>query len=378
MIRHLKMKHLFRFVLCVFIGSLYVAPLQGDSVSSVKIKKDTTEATNDCTFSNPLGREVPGPDGRTFDIVSFADSSGRSMDSISINERKIYTLFTPHLSSDLQNRVYYLTDIYEKDYIGTIQFINNLKTLLWNNKDFIKGEYLETAEIIDLVEMKTINWIGVEASQEEIHMLPSVDEILKTKNFFEKFETNLYSNYLFDIAEWRTHHTHDILYLLFPSYLIAQTQHRKPFKIIPLEDSELKKKQLEWLNKHRSVASNLQDLTSQFKYDQIDELVTRLNYLFSSTNFEEVSQQQLDDLLKNYPHLNEQIVRTIHQLLPIHNQLVFWANRRDEFVADMAFHMKGNGLILMGGSHGRGVKRILAEKCRKAIRQQSEISYNSQ
>ena len=272
-----------------------------------------------------------------------------------INGDQIYTLFTTHATQEHTNAAISAmttTNVRERDRINRLNDILNRYPMV------IQSGQSDVTQIIGLLESQQIDWIGIEASPEDLQRTP----LAKLKSVYRDDRNSL--NNLSSHPQWDQDKADRIPYLLFPTIVIAHAQHQELFhgiKIIPLENNEQKIKALDLELQIRNQKDILIDFihtglitSSQFQTIKAFFTDRRNNVIQSNSNSE------IESLLAD---LQEEARNAVNIYLSLINEFVHSKEERSQTMAATISQQSGNGLVIAGYSHASSIEEYLTATC---------------
>ena len=284
------------------------------------------------------------------------------MQSISINEKVIYALFTRHLS-DEPVRVGRLINEFKRGNIKTKrQALEGFNQILLDHQDTVQSERKDVLQITRLAQSVELNWLGVELSVEELYPISkSVARYLKAKTDIENIAQG-------EPDLWWAEKTDQILHLFSSERVIVHVKNPQMFdsiKTVALEDIDLRSAQFAVTKKRYIRRNNLMQIALRglLTPEQLIHVFTVA--MDSLENGERILHPQHADLLVEMGQTEDDFV--VHSLVEAYikaiNESIDVLLKRDEVVAHSALEAQGNGLILMGSGHEKGVKKNLIQAC---------------
>lgn len=148
-----------------------------------------------------------------------------------INERQVYTLFTPHIIIEHQKAATdFLSSTRDVSNIAEEEHLDQLQLLLTQYEDTINSEKSDFRQLSSLLYPRQIDWIGVESSNVESEL---VESYLSSKEDLRQMES------LLPVSELKIS---DLLYLMYPVSVKLQAEYPGVFnkiRIVPLENINL-------------------------------------------------------------------------------------------------------------------------------------------
>ena len=279
------------------------------------------------------------------DINDTAQSLGveikQGSEVIKINDQIFYALFTEHLSSELRNRISLLTsslDIENK----RKEIMRELRDTLSLCSHIIESEKSDVSIIVKLLQSPDthLKWIGIELSENQLKTVPiqiQVEQYKKLKNNLTLLRMD------------------DLLYLIFDNHIIALAEHPELFEkieFIPL-DSDFHKTKFPVGVLGTIIAEMIQ------MYQIMPEETARLADIATATimNTSKIPEEKVSAELSK---IENTAMRALAASFFEHiNQYIEEIWERDKIMALTALRQTGNGLILLGPLHLKGVTQHL-------------------
>ena len=270
-----------------------------------------------------------------------------------INDDQIYTLFTTHITPEqIDAAISAITTRNLRDRI------NRLNKALTRYKATIQSEQSDVQQIIGLLESQQIDWIGIEASPEDLQRTSLAD----LKSVYRDDRNSL--NNLNFHSQWDQDKADQILYLSFPIIVIAYAQNPEIFhgiKIIPLENNEQRRKAIELKLQIKNQEDILIDfihtgLITSSQFQTIKAFFKdRLNNVTQSN-----SSSEIESLLAN---LQEESRTTVNTYLDRSREFGLLIEERSQAMAASISQQSGNGLVIGGYSHASSIEEYLTATC---------------
>ena len=307
----------------------------------------------------------------------FAKSLPNGIQEITLPGKKLYGLFTWHLSGDEHGKIQmiFLANTFSEEALA-----DDLRVFLNKNIEKAKRERENVSALLDLLNSKLdIQWIGIEASRKEMEDSRATKDILEN---YHKIKYFLLRKKMLDPEE-----IENLLHLSFSQEIIALAKypelfHSKEF-FIPLDDDSYKEEAI-------SIAENIRHIKELVNYrlrqlfnaqlqstkascqDQkcMDNAVTEFNNsirsqmtsvsaLMESDTI--ISQERIRDALNEIR--DEQLRELVSRFFVHFNQFLEHHVQRDRAVVLLALKQPGNGLITMGNKHQNGIIENLISSC---------------
>ena len=259
----------------------------------------------------------------------------QNLQIIEVNEQTFYGLFTDHLNNE------------PRDYIlKTIPFLSSpnyrekaikaLRHVLISYADIVESEKSDIVIIVELLQSSDthLQWIGIEESENEMKKAPIsllMEQYLKFKDFFSQEEMD------------------DLLYLIFDNHIIALAEYPELFKgidFISLDDDLHKK-----VSTGEVIVTTLEKMyeIAPQKAAELDDMVS-----IAITNTTKIQEQSELSKIEN-PEIKALAITLFEHT----NQYIEEVWQRDKTMASAALKQSGNGLILLGPLHLKGVTQYL-------------------
>ena len=270
-----------------------------------------------------------------------------------INDRQIYTLFTRHNSNRVISHLIYAMDATPKE-----QAIRELNAALEIYQPRVQSEQSDVRQIIELIESQQIDWIGIEASQRELQSTPLTEQMSihsEDKAFLDTFASD---------PQWDHNKTDQVLSLLYPTIVIAHAQKPEAFheiRVIPLENNEQKREALaktSQITRQKNVLIHLfhRRLITPHQFQTINTFFSnRLNNVITSN-----SSREMESLLAS---LQEEARIAVNTYIDQINEFVSLNEERSHTAAISISRQSGNGLVIMGSTHGNTIEEDLKITC---------------
>ena len=276
---------------------------------------------------------------------------------IRVNRKNFYALFTSHLYKE-PDLLWQIID--DKSISDPIIKAGVLRRIARNEKysSVIRSEKGDVAAIIGLLKSKqsSIRWIGIEASSKE----------MKKVGFNKQDQISVYGTvkrYLTTVLSFSEKEADDILYLMFSAYTISLAKQPQLFaniRFIPLDDDLYKSKTLNTLSKVEQAQRALYDLKDAgiLSPEEFQKIMSTKREIMSSRGV----------LLSKIGLLNElkapQSRAAAESYFVYINEFLNYSYKRDNTMASLAVKQQGEGLIILGEGHEKGVTTLLLSLCR--------------
>ena len=281
---------------------------------------------------------------------TFFNSDIEGVEVGQIGDRKIYTLFTRHLSGQ-DNEISAIINSYT-----LIDAVAPLSEFLKDHREIIESERSDVQKITELIASGKIDWIGVEYYKTgAVDIDEMVDHYSEAQSEIDKEWNHL--------QEWDSSKTDQLLSLSYNTFVIVRGNHPEIFqrvRIYPLEDESLSMRGLNRLDTYLYLVDVLKEdiRVTPDQYSRvlsfIDETVTANPQLISENEFE---------AFLNRIEVPEEARLNMRVLMRVHNDIVSLASRRDAAIVQSILDLPGNGLLLFGTGHSYGIKQGLITAC---------------
>ena len=300
---------------------------------------------------------------------------------INIQERKVYNLFTRHITSHGQNILSIIRIFHHID-----DRVDHLGKLLDEHQETISSERSDVQQLTQLLDSGEIDWIGIEDARTEIALRfiynQRVQDYLGIKEAL---------NILNSHPNWNLEKTDQLLYLVYGADLITYAKNPELFaevRFIPLEKEHLLDR-AEELFREISIALNT---FSQLKErgmitDEKSQAVKNFGLealgqrgLSQITGDNLIDSDELEDFLKTQEIEYPEVVEAITPYVSTINAFMTNGRERNEEVVTSVLNQSGNGIIIMGGAHKAIIEDRLRENCLNLFEKdnsQSPISINT-
>ena len=263
----------------------------------------------------------------------------QGLEVIETNAQFFYALFTPHLSIQLKERILELLPLlFDKS--KSQEAMLALLSIFVECSHIAEAEKSDVSIITKLLKSRNtqLQWIGIELSEEELKEDPIQVQI-------EGYTTLKQGLSLFGLD--------DLLYLIFDNHIIALAEHPELFEGIawvPLDDNTKNAKSF------IEVIENILEEISQLMPQRAADL-NHIVFTAIITDITKIPTEQISDELSKIENTE---MRALAATLFEHtNQFIEEIQKRDKTMASTALRQTGNGLILLGPLHLKGVTQHL-------------------
>tara|TARA_B100000749_G_scaffold122825_1_gene93765 strand:+ start:8321 stop:9250 length:930 start_codon:yes stop_codon:yes gene_type:complete len=278
-------------------------------------------------------------------------SQGNQLESANIGGGTLYTLFSTHLMNQSEVVLNAISG-------GPTQMLENFEDILNDpeHKATIKNEQRKTQQITHLVRQKKISWIGVEVSPLELEKGLKWEELVEDYNGMK----SLLSEYITD-----SNKMDKILSLMYPPYVVAWAKNPKAFdsiKIVPIDDDAAKTESSRLVGEMDRARSELIELGMKKRlltpeqFFAIDEL-----RLKAMSEVRRITPEETRQTTSQFD--NDEVKNVIEKLFSKWNEFYKNSEIRDATMARSVLNQSGDGLVVLGSAHGRGVVNHLNSYC---------------
>ena len=305
------------------------------------------------------------------ETCGFSDSEIEGVEVGQIGDRQIYTLFTPHPNNGNDEKIHRILNSHKP-----MDAVTLLNQLIEQYQSIIESEQSDAQKIIELAESGKINWIGIESTNRYASYANVTDNSLNDRDF-----SRTASNYLQyqDVVSrnfnhlpgWNADKTAQLLFLIFPAYIIVHINHPEIFhkmRVYPLEDRNLRHEasdQHDDRDYRHELLLNDSRLTD-YQYSEIIFFVVN-EYLIPRPLL--IPDSEIEDLPKRLGVSEDAhtTLTNIKMFMRAYNEVTSLILRRDTAVVQSILDLPGNGLILFGAAHGHGIKQGLITACQNQL-----------
>ena len=282
----------------------------------------------------------------------FSNSVLEGVEVGQIGDRKIYTLFTDHLTNE-SNMVYTILRTHTP-----VESVGPLNQLIERYQERIASEQSDLQKIIELARSGKIDWIGVELDRTNTSYPEN-----RTKAYLDYLGT--LSLFLNSLHGWHPSKTDQLLSLMYPAVIIARAVRSNTFRNIrihPLEDSYLK---IESVDRRRDV-HYWEELVKKDPRVTFDQYLAITSLIESTMTFELrlITDSEIEDLLDQL-EVAEESRMNMKMFVKAHNDVISVALRRDLAVVQSILDLPDNGLLLFGTAHRNGIQQGLVRAYRE-------------
>lgn len=277
---------------------------------------------------------------------SYITNTFNNVISINLDNKNIYGLFTPHLT----NQGNQILNFIQGDREETIK---KLRILLRNQWDTVQSEKQDVSDIVNLLfHNPQIKWIAIEASEQEFETsnLFSINHLLQDYQEIKQLYT--------DVIKLDTEETDNLLHLIFPAYIIALSKNPELFQniqFVPIEDSSLKNNAIILSARIPTIRENIIDTRQsrdiQFSFSEFQN-IEKIQYGALENN-EKIPETQITMILNSLS--DEDLKSLVLRYFSSMNTFIEISSKRDKAIANNVLQQSGEGLILLGTAHCRGV-----------------------
>lgn len=253
---------------------------------------------------------------------------------------------------------------------------NNSEELTTSLKDYLNkwknlsDEQIENYQNIkNTIENENVSWLGVEFSNEELEKALNFHDIAR----YERLEQNLRERFggILNADELER-----LLFLSLPAeyiYFSRNPDKVRDIRIVPLDDTELKRKTIEETDKG-SVSANA--ISALFDRTSVEDRQRILEYLGvvmgdrrTTDMFDEAKAKQIIGAVKN-PLLRSHL----QQHMDSERSFIMFQRQRDAEAAKRIISQQGNGFVIFGSDHAEGIENHIKKLCLNASRPQNPSS----
>ena len=283
---------------------------------------------------------------------------------INIQGRKVYNLFTPHITSQGQN---ILSIMRNADHIDNL--IDTLGKLIDDHQETISSERSDVQQLTQILDSGEIDWIGIEDARTEIALKFIYNQ--RVQDYLDRKEV---LNVLNSHPDWNLEKTDQLLYLVYGADLITYAKNQELFakvRFVPLEKEHLLERAEELL-REISIALNtfsqlkergmITDEKSQaVKNFGLEALGQRGPSQITGDSL--IDSDELEDFLKAHEIEDLEVIEAITSYVSTINAFMTNGGERNREVVKSILSQSGNGVIIMGTAHKAGVEDGLREIC---------------
>lgn len=270
----------------------------------------------------------------------------QSLPVIEVNDQKFYGLFTKHSPEHLTRRILELINLlYDENKRAAAQ--RELRNILASHSDIVESEKCDVLMIVELLQSPDMHlqWIGIEQTETEFNKYPTqfqTEYYIKIKNILENFFTSEESE--------------ELLHFLFYNHAVALVKYPELFKgieFVPLDDDYYKKQPTLTV-----IINILEDM------GRIHPSIKRKFNLMAVRAETNVSKIPPEEISAELSKIEDAEIRMLAaSFFQNINQWIEEIWQRDEAMASRALRQSGNGLIILGSAHAKGVtQHLLSEK----------------
>ena len=308
-------------------------------------------------------------------ICSVANvHNSETLKVINMGNQKIYTLFTPHLTSEIGDPVFdilFPLHFGHKLGIQTREYYETFKGLINERSDIVASEKNDAQTIIDLLssDESDLKWIGIEIGEDKLEkgIDNQVDGYRKLKS---------------DLSDVLTQaEIEDALYLIYDALAIMLAEYPELFEgieIVPLDNDFYAGNSL---RVYRAGLKALEDLYSRLitKAKSIENIERAEEIALTIINLgrvediavkaiadtKKISQQFISEELNKWESEEDKLLITA--FVENTNQFIEYKSKRDAAMASNILRQNGNGLVLLGSGHSKEVIHHLLSACRNFL-----------
>ena len=283
------------------------------------------------------------------------------IEQIDMGHRRIYTLFTKHLSNEARSVMPIITTGGSAE-----DKVRKLEAIIANNRDIIQREQGDLQQITHLIRSEQLRWMGLEASPEGMesffdYRVESYKRLRFRQSFFAQLDALS--------IRWNIYKTEQILSLLFPASTIACGNHREAchgIEQIPLENENLK---IEFENSVQEEEHLLQSIDSYLlnrglmtRY-QVEEMIA-IGIATIVNDQQPMSDDDLEAFFNKFEITNTEVQTHVRAYIDTINDILLALIRRDQHIlASILNSSSGHGLVLLGTWHKKGIQEGLIKAC---------------
>ena len=273
---------------------------------------------------------------------------------IKMKDQKVYALATRHLNPHISDPVLWILPSLLMEGNQKEEAYAGLKDILYFRSNTVISEKTDVLHMIKLLraDNSELKWIGVEKSEEELKEDPTQNQINQYRQF-KSFLTEVLT----------PQEVEDTLYLIYNAEIIAAAEHPELFKeveFIPLEDNVYAREGKNFAIEADRILKELYFaiLSSEIEdADRVEAIAAR-----AIVNVTQIPQQLISDELSKWRSSESKSL--VEDFFRNTNQFVEYMSKRDQAMVATILEQSGNGLILTGSSHSKGITQRLSSACR--------------
>ncbi len=284
----------------------------------------------------------------TCDFTTQKDTLNR----LDVGGSTIYTYYSSHITGE-GDRINEIMgeDISQEEMIAKIQaFLDEPQAA-----QRISEDRAQVQRIVNAARGGGIQWIGIEASPEEMGNDPNLSQKIAEYNSVR----NAFSYIIDDPNQLE-----EMLHMYFDPQTIARASHPEVFAnipVVPLDNKEQKDRAFGYLEQLDNGLSQLYALENSGQLSR-EEAQGFFDYQWSSL---EGGERLSDEAISSYAGRfeNPDVQRIIRRNLETVNSIFDSSAARSLLAAGRAIDQTGNGLILFGSGHGEQIDGELRRHC---------------
>ena len=259
----------------------------------------------------------------------------KTIDAISFRERKLYTMFAPHVGYYEMSNV-----LVALDQTDSWAVLNSLDELLDERYPLeIENQMAIAKELVSLAKSKDIRWMGTEANPQLENETPLS---VMNKQLWKRFSSN---------PQWNETKQQRLLHLLYNSYIIVRHNHPDIFtevRSVFLGDPSLEKQVAEFISE--SMVMDVRNLMRFVcSHQGID--VSKCGIAFIS------NAQKRKILSQVREREGEEVAELAKKYIDLSNKIVAINKKRDEAFARNIMAQEEHGISILGSLHKEPVQQ---------------------
>ncbi len=276
------------------------------------------------------------------------DSTHRS---INVGGSTITTYYSSHLLGEDEaiNKILEAATTTEEMRDGLLEYLARPEIA-----EKVLSEQSESTSLIQAARNGSVDWIGIEASPEEIARGSSFEELIASYSGLRQSFSEILNQEQLD----------QIMHLYFPAHIIARAKDPEAFRSIRpvgLDDDAQKALGYELLARIENTKPEMIDLILAGQLSQEDALAF-LSYQWTAVErFSPFTEDEINSYMSSFE--NERVREIFTQNLNSINGFLATADERSLTAARRAIAESGNGLIIFGSAHGPLIDQELRRLC---------------
>ena len=287
----------------------------------------------------------------------FSDHSIDGVEEIRIGDRRIYTLFTPHMGNLDKEPIFSII----RTSLSEIERNTLLREHILKILTLIRSEQADVSKMTSLARMEQIDWLGIERSPRDVEGVGATANLIQGYRTTRELFLRVFYLSPSPSIELSAPNVLSIIYDPYIIFLANTPEHN--IQVVPLEDDILRSEGANILNNFGywiDIIAKNPDLTDE-DFSAFTSFMDDYEKLYAS-QFTFFDLPYLEEFLDRLG-VEEHIRPAMRMLFMVTNEMWQSVTKRDELVVQSILNQTGNGLILFGTGHSKGIQQGLITAC---------------